>query len=169
MRMLLNTWFVVAVAMVAAVVRADAPRLLFDGASLAGWETVEGDARWWKAADGMLVGGSLTEHVPHNTFLSTTDRFGDFELTFRIRVRGAAGFINSGIQIRSERVPDSSEMSGYQVDAGPGWWGKLYDESRRNRVIAEPLDSTTGNPIPASRSRATSASRSTAAARRWWR
>ena len=46
------------------------------------------------------------------------------------------GFINSGVQLRSLRVPQSTEMSGYQVDAGDGWWGKLYDESRRNKVIA---------------------------------
>ena len=31
-------------------------------------------------------------------------------------------------------------MSGYQVDAGIGWWGKLYDESRRNKVVGEPVD-----------------------------
>ena len=126
----------VVVAAVATVGRTGPPRPLFDGESLAGWETVEADARWWKAAEGMIVGGSLAEHVPHNTFLSTKERFGNFELSFTIRVRGAEGFINSGIQIRSERVPNSAEMSGYQVDAGPGWWGKLYDESRRNRVIA---------------------------------
>jgi hypothetical protein len=40
--------------------------------------------------------------------------------------------INSGIQIRSIRVPKSKEMKGYQVDAGERWWGKLYDESRRS-------------------------------------
>ena len=32
-------------------------------------------------------------------------------------------------------------MSGYQVDAGDKWWGKLYDESRRNKVIADSPDS----------------------------
>ncbi|MFM8378568.1 MAG: family 16 glycoside hydrolase [Planctomycetia bacterium] len=78
--------------------------------------------------------------MPHNTFPSTKDAFGNFELRFKIRVRGAGGFVNSGIQIRSVRVPESHEMSGYQVDAGPGWWGKLYDESRRNKVIGEPKD-----------------------------
>jgi hypothetical protein len=31
-------------------------------------------------------------------------------------------------------------MRGYQVDAGDGWWGKLYDESRRNKVIATAAD-----------------------------
>jgi len=116
------------------------PRPLFDGASLAGWDVRAGEETWWKAADGMIVGGSLEENVPHNTFLATRDSFGNFELTFKIRIRGAGGFVNSGIQIRSSRVPNSHEMAGYQVDAGPDWWGKLYDESRRNKVIGEPKD-----------------------------
>ena len=30
-------------------------------------------------------------------------------------------------------------MIGYQADVGPGWWGKLYDESRRRRVIGDYL------------------------------
>ena len=120
--------------------RAEQPRPLFDGASLAGWEVRDAEGKWWKAADGVIVGGSLTENVPHNTFLATKESFADFELALKIRIRGAGGFINSGIQIRSVRVPDSHEMKGYQVDAGPGWWGKLYDESRRNKVIGEPKD-----------------------------
>ncbi len=115
-------------------------RSLFDGTSLAGWDVRAGEEQWWKAADGMIVGGSLTDNVPHNTFLATKESFANFELTFKIRIRGAGGFVNSGIQIRSVRVPDSHEMRGYQVDAGPGWWGKLYDESRRNKVIGEPKD-----------------------------
>ena len=115
------------------------PRPLFDGTTLAGWETVEGDRRWWAVADGAIAGGSLSDTVPHNTFLATKESFQNFELRLEIRIRGS-GFVNSGIQIRSIRVPKSSEMQGYQVDAGPGWWGKLYDESRRNKVIAEPID-----------------------------
>ena len=113
---------------------------LFDGTSLAGWDVRPGEEKWWKAAEGMIVGGSLTENVPHNTFLATKESFDNFELSFKIRIRGAGGFVNSGIQIRSTRVPNSHEMRGYQVDAGPGWWGKLYDESRRNKVIGEPKD-----------------------------
>ncbi|MFM9197869.1 MAG: DUF1080 domain-containing protein, partial [Planctomycetia bacterium] len=119
---------------------AEEPRPLFDGRSLEGWEAREPEEKWWKAADGMIVGGSLTETVPHNTFLATTESFGDFELVLKIRIRSGGGFVNSGVQIRSTRVPDSHEMKGYQVDAGPGWWGKLYDESRRNKVIGEPQD-----------------------------
>jgi putative heme-binding domain-containing protein len=120
--------------------KAAEPRPLFDGSSLAGWDVRAGEETWWRAADGMIVGGSLEEKVPHNTFLATQESFGNFELVFQIRLRGAGGFVNSGVQVRSERVPGSHEMTGYQVDVGPGWWGKLYDESRRNKVIGEPQD-----------------------------
>lgn len=88
----------------------------------------------------MIVGGSLEEKAPHNTLLTTKQSFGNFVLTLKIRIRGAGGFMNSGIQIRSTLVPTSQEMKGYQVDAGPGWWGKLYNESCRNNVIGKPKD-----------------------------
>ncbi len=110
---------------------------LFDGQTLKGWEIIDADKPWWMVTDGMITGGSLQEKVPHNTFISTSESYGDFELTLKLRLSGSEGFINSGIQIRSVRIPGSSEMSGYQVDAGEGWWGKLYDESRRNKVVGE--------------------------------
>lgn len=110
-----------------------APVPLFDGSTLAGWE---GDSKWWRVEEGALTGGSLAEEIPENYFLASRESYGDFELRLKIRLTGTEGFINSGIQIRSVRKPDSSEMIGYQVDAGDGWWGKLYDESRRNEVIA---------------------------------
>ena len=112
---------------------------LFDGHSLTGWE---GDLKWWRVADGALTGGSTTEKVPRNFFLATTRSFQNFDLRLKLKLTGdpATGMINSGVQIRSLRVPADTEMSGYQVDAGDKWWGKLYDESRRNKVIAEPLD-----------------------------
>jgi hypothetical protein len=115
---------------------------LFDGKSLEGWETIESDQRLWKVTDGAIVGGdaSLKEMIPHNSFLSSKESFGNFELRLKVRLRGTEGFVNSGVQILSTRVTNSSEMSGYQIDAGDGWWGKLYDESRRNKVIAEPTD-----------------------------
>ena len=116
-----------------------APETLFDGKSLAGWE---GDPKWWRVEDGALTGGSRTEKVPHNYFLATQRSFQNFDLRLRLKLTGTpgTGMINSGVQIRSIRVPNNTEMAGYQVDAGDGWWGKLYDESRRRRVIAEPVD-----------------------------
>jgi putative membrane-bound dehydrogenase-like protein len=109
---------------------------LFDGRTLSGWE---GDSKWWRVQDGALTGGSLTEKVPRNFFLATTRSYQNFDLTLKLKLTGVpkTGMINSGVQIRSLRVPNDTEMSGYQVDAGDGWWGKMYDESRRNQVIAE--------------------------------
>ena len=43
---------------------------------------------------------------------------------------------NSGIQFRSEALPDG-EMRGYQADIGVGWWGKLYEENRRGLLSEE--------------------------------
>ncbi len=113
---------------------------LFNGTSLDGWEIRAGEEKWWRVQDGMITGGSLTEKVPHNTFLSTKKSYQNFDLRFQIKLTKGDGFINSGLQLRSTRVPNNSEMCGYQVDAGIGWWGKLYDESRRNKVIGEPVD-----------------------------
>ena len=107
------------------------PVPIFDGKTLAGWE---GDAKIWRVEDGMITGGSLTETVTRNEFLATKKSYANFDLRLKIKITGT-GFVNSGVQIRSVRVPGSSEMAGYQVDAGIGWWGKLYDESRRNKVV----------------------------------
>ena len=49
---------------------------------------------------------------------------------------------NAGVQFRSKRVPNSSEVSGYQADIGIAWnrpvWGAIYDESRRRKMLIEP-------------------------------
>ena len=115
-----------------------APVSLFDGKTLAGWE---GDATWWRVEAGEIRGGSLTTKVPKNFFLATEKSYQNFDLRVKLRLTGT-GFVNSGIQMRSVRVPNSSEMSGYQVDYGKGWYGKIYDESRRNKVIAQSKDAT---------------------------
>lgn len=103
---------------------------LFDGKTLDGWE---GDTSLWAAKDGMLVGTS--PGLKHNDFLSTTRTYGDFILKFSFRMTGDANS-NSGAQFRSVRVP-GHEMSGYQADIGQGYWGCLYDESRRNKVLVD--------------------------------
>ena len=40
---------------------------------------------------------------------------------------------NSGIQFRSK--PVDHHVSGYQADLGENYWGCLYDEARRNKVL----------------------------------
>ncbi|MCX6920315.1 MAG: DUF1080 domain-containing protein [Verrucomicrobia bacterium] len=113
-----------------------APAPLFDGKSLSGWE---GDTAWWRVEGGEIRGGSLKEKVPKNLFLATEKSYQNFDLRVKLRLTGT-GFVNSGVQMRSVRVPNSSEMSGYQVDYGKGWYGKLYDESRRKKVVADAVD-----------------------------
>ena len=108
---------------------------LFDGKSLKGWSVQEKEAWMWKVRDGAIVGGSIDKKVPHNTFITTEKRYKDFELTLQVKVEGKKP--NAGIQIRSERIKDHHEMIGYQADVGPGWWGKLYDESRRRKVMGD--------------------------------
>jgi uncharacterized protein YciI len=107
---------------------------LFDGKSFAGWE---GDTeKTWRTEAGALVGGSLSQTVPHNEFISTTKRFKNFDLRMKVKLDGT-GFVNGGIQFRSERTKNPAfEMTGYQADMGEGYWGCLYDESRRNKVLA---------------------------------
>ncbi|MFT6181866.1 MAG: putative membrane-bound dehydrogenase-like protein [Akkermansiaceae bacterium] len=113
---------------------------LFDGKTLKGWDVRKGEEQWWTTRDGMIIGGSMEKKVPHNTFLATDKTYENFELEFDIKLEKGTGFMNSGLQMRSIRLPNNSEMKGYQVDAGIGWWGKIYDESRRSRVIAEPVN-----------------------------
>jgi putative membrane-bound dehydrogenase-like protein len=119
-----------------------APVSLFDGKSLDQWESLSGPVGgvpMWRVEDGMITGGSLTEQIAHNDFLATKKSYGNFELRLKIKITGS-GFVNSGIQLRSQRAKSGGEMIGYQVDAGEGWWGKLYDESRRNKVVGQAAD-----------------------------
>lgn len=105
---------------------------LFDGKTFAGWQ---GDtAKTFRIVDGAIVGGSLKAPVPRNEFLTTTQDFGDFELRLKFKVLGKGA--NAGVQIRSRRIADHHEMIGYQADLGDGWWGSLYDESRRAKMLA---------------------------------
>lgn len=108
---------------------------IFDGESLEGWD---GDPDWFRVTDGAIVAGSLQKDVPQNMFLSTEQEYGDFELRLRVRLLGDLELANAGIQIRSRRVPNQHEMIGYQADMGQVYWGCLYDESRRRKVLAGP-------------------------------
>ncbi|MEP7257058.1 MAG: DUF1080 domain-containing protein, partial [Flavitalea sp.] len=108
---------------------------LFDGKSFTGWE---GDTIGiWRIQDSAIVGGSVTNIVPHNDFLCTTDSYANFRLQLTFMLLGDSGFINSGVQFRSKRLSDPAyEMTGYQADLGAGYWASLYDESRRNKTLA---------------------------------
>jgi len=111
------------------------PKSLFDGKTLTGWE---GDEKTWRVEDGAIVGGSLEAVVPRNEFLCTTRSYGDFELKLKFKLLGDKDKANAGVQFRTKRIPKHHEVIGYQADIGKGYWGALYDESRRNKVLAGP-------------------------------
>lgn len=107
---------------------------LFDGKTFRGWE---GNLDVFRIEDGAIVGGSLAAKIPRNEFLCTTTSYGDFELVMRVKLLGGDR-ANAGVQFRTRRIPNHHEVSGYQADMGTGWWGALYDESRRNKILSGP-------------------------------
>ncbi len=103
---------------------------IFNGKDLKGWE---GNLKLWKVVDGNLVGDS--PGIKKNEFLATEKTYSDFELRLEFKLHQGVG--NTGIQFRSKRDPNSSEVSGYQADIGEKYWGCLYDEHRRNKVLVQ--------------------------------
>ncbi|MGC1275331.1 MAG: PVC-type heme-binding CxxCH protein [Planctomycetaceae bacterium] len=103
---------------------------LFNGSDLAGWT---GDKTLWKVENGEIVGTS--PGIKHNNFLVSDLLLEDFELTVEVKL--TPNTENSGIQFRSEPLPDG-EMKGYQADMGQEWWGKLYEESARGLLWDKP-------------------------------
>lgn len=106
---------------------------IFDGKTFAGWE---GNLDIFKIDDGAIVGGTLKDRIARNEFLCTKKEYSDFEMRLKVKLLGDNA--NAGIQIRSRRIADHHEMIGYQADMGQHYWGCLYDESRRRKVLAGP-------------------------------
>jgi len=110
---------------------------IFDGKTFDGWE---GNLKWFRIENGAIVGGTLKERIPHNEFLCTKKEYADFQLKLKLKLVDNKG--NAGIQVRSKRIPNHHEMIGYQADVAAAYWGALYDESRRRKMLAKP-DKTT--------------------------
>jgi len=107
---------------------------LFDGKTFRGWE---GDTnKSFRIQDGAIVAGTMDAKIPRNEFLCTTRDYTNFVLRLKFKLVGKGA--NAGVQLRTKRIPNHHEVSGYQADMGdPSWWGCLYDESRRNKVLAQ--------------------------------
>ena len=95
-----------------------------------------GDLSMFQIVEEQIVAGTLDAEIPRNEFLMTDKKYENFELRVQFKLEGESP--NAGIQIRTAEIEGDHEVSGYQADLGPGWWGCLYDESRRNRVLAGP-------------------------------
>ena len=97
---------------------------LFDGQSLFGW-TVLGDAQW-SVQDGVLVCDSGS-----GGWLATTSRFGDFELTAKVRAAADGAF---GLSVRGNLDSHPSENGAVVIPIAPGG---AADGWRTVRVVAE--------------------------------
>ena len=113
---------------------------LFDGTTLNGWKTVKKEnAKFWSVVDSVITGGDGVTKIPTNTYLHTTKSYGDFEFRALFRLTGdhSTGLINSGIQYRS--IIRDNKIIGYQADIGKGYWGDIYDEHRRAKLLGGDL------------------------------
>lgn len=114
-------------AIMAPRINAEAPEgftALFNGADLSGWD---GDPDLWRVENGEIIGSTDDKKIEHNTFLSTNKEYADFILKAKVKLRNH----NSGIQFRSEQMPDYV-VAGYQADiAEKTYFGMLYEEKKR--------------------------------------
>jgi len=103
-------------------------RSLFNEKNLDGWE---GDSRLWSVVGETIVGNTEGIELKDNTFLISKDKFQDFDLRLEIKLRNH----NSGVQFRSEALPNFV-VRGLQADAAENnWWGSIYDEKGTRGVI----------------------------------
>lgn len=127
--------FLILVMFVAVAIAAAKPVRLFDGKSFKGWN---GNLQIFRIENGAFVGGSLKDKIVRNEFLCTDKEYSDFVLRAKFKLLGDPTKANAGIQFRSKRIPNDHEVIGYQADLGQNYWGALYDESRRKKVLAQP-------------------------------
>ncbi len=111
---------------------------IFDGKSFAGWEGETNSV--WRIENGTIIAGSFDRVEPRNEFLATVRSYTNFQLRVRFKIQGTEA-LNAGVQFRTQRIPNHHEVSGYQADIGTAVDGHLYDESRRNRMLATPTKS----------------------------
>lgn len=95
-----------------------------------GWRQLGGAAEY-ALDDGVVVGTAVIE-TP-NSFLATTEEYGDFALQLEFKIDEE---LNAGVQIRSHSDPDywNGAVHGYQVEIDPSeraWSAGIYDEARR--------------------------------------
>lgn len=142
-----SSWCALALAVVVTmpvICAADDPpwKPLFNGRDLSGWERKNGTATY-QVDDGAIV-GTTAEGSP-NSFLCTTEDYGDFELTLEVKVDDP---LNAGIQIRSVSSPDrqAGRVHGPQVEvAVNGTAGYIYGEALGTGWLSKDRDDPAAN------------------------
>jgi len=117
--------------------KADGWKMLFNGKDLEGWVVKSGVAKY-KVEDGAIV-GTTTPGSP-NSFLTTKDKFRDFDLTFEVKLDSDP--LNSGVQIRSKLRGEKYGGRVYgpqiEIERSPGQSGFIYGEAAGGWQSPEP-------------------------------
>jgi hypothetical protein len=114
---------------------------IYNKSSLEGWNIHPSEYQdLWKIENGVIIGGDGKNNIKENNYLYSTEVYSDFEFRCLFRLTGDAstGLINSGIQYRSNII--NNNMVGYQADIGNGYWGDIYDEHRRGKLVGGDLE-----------------------------
>lgn len=100
--------------------------------------------KYWTVNGDVITGGDGVSKIPVNTYLHTKESYRDFEFRCLFRITGDhdLGLINSGIQYRSaiDTSSKDNKIVGYQADIGKGYWGDIYDEHRRGKLVSGTLN-----------------------------
>jgi Domain of Unknown Function (DUF1080) len=132
---------------------------LFNGKDLSGWKHDDLGKAEYSVVDGTIYGKTV-EGSP-NSFLYTEKEYGDFELSFEVKVHDS---LNSGVQIRSrpkseaDVAGDSSEAKKknnkntavgrfwgpqVEIESSPGQAGFIYGEATKFGWLSkEPQDAS---------------------------
>ena len=106
---------------------ADNAKDFFNGKDLTGWD---GDPKLWTVENGEIVGKS--PGIKKNEFLRSQMIADDFRLTLKVKL--VPNKENSGVQFRSEALPDG-EMKGPQADVGARLVGQALRGERPRRDL----------------------------------
>lgn len=88
---------------------------LFDGKTLKGWTPAAHGKAEYRVQDGTIYGKTV-EGSP-NSFLTSDQEYGDFELEFEVKVHDE---LNSGVQIRSREKTAADILAGEKSNGGNG-------------------------------------------------
>lgn len=102
---------------------------LFNGTNFDGWRA---ETNYWKMDEGGVMHGHTPGTDQHHYDYTTND-YTDFELHADVKLIGN----NSGICIRI-KPQNFDSVPGYQVDMGDGYWGCLWEEHGRGKVVNYP-------------------------------
>jgi len=122
-------------------IEAAGTKKLFNGKNLDGFYIEDGQATY-EVRDGAIVGRTVLGSP--NTFLTTEKSYGDFQLTFEVKVDDR---LNSGVQIRSRSrsMTEGRFKEGrfygpqVEIEAGPGQAGYIFGEAMGGWLSQNPL------------------------------